>query len=453
MPIGLAVSNCSPAPHRAARRRALVAAILSAALLASLTPGAAAQAPETNEAGPTERAVEQERILLDTLSLAPKDVPASPDDVFAAVVEAEAAVAEAAIARFDATAAADEANEAALTAAAALEAARSRLADVTAVRQAAETELTAERERLSDLTVRAYVTNGELSSEELRAYVGGDTSDGTEGRTVMFGQVLESQQQIVDGAEADLTAATKRLSAAEEAEVSATSTSKASNARARRRAQVEDQAKGKHEQATQELDAANLRLRSGSPEALVPEGVAIIGMPRLSAVDLATWFAESPYVSRVATPIEDYAQWFIEEGAAEGIRGDIAFAQAVLETGGFTNADSVMANNFSGIGHCDSCASGWTFSSPHMGVRAQIQLLKSYAVRDPEYVNDLVDRRLRGPAGCCDTWDDLTTVWATDPGYGPKVMFLYSDMVDHALRRRANGQGFDEPVFTAPVVP
>ena len=51
-----------------------------------------------------------------------------------------------------------------------------------------------------------------------------------------------------------------------------------------------------------------------------------------------------------------------------------------------------------------------------------------------------------GPAGCCPVWGDLTTVWATDPTYGPKVMLIYSDIVAFALSRRAAGQGFDDPV-------
>ncbi|MEO6626943.1 MAG: glucosaminidase domain-containing protein, partial [Aquihabitans sp.] len=174
------------------------------------------------------------------------------------------------------------------------------------------------------------------------------------------------------------------------------------------------------------------------------ENVALIGIPRLSAEDLSGWFASTTYQTRVSTPITDFARWFIAEGAAEGIRGDIAFAQAVLETGGFANNDSVNANNFSGIGHCDLCPSGWVFPSPRAGVRAQIQLLKSYAIRGPKYVYPMVDRRLRGPAGCCPTWVDLTTVWATDPTYGPKVMLIYSGIVDYALRRRAAGQGLDD---------
>ena len=43
------------------------------------------------------------------------------------------------------------------------------------------------------------------------------------------------------------------------------------------------------------------------------------------------------FIANKATPISKYAEWFIEEGMAEGVRGDIAFAQAVLETGGFAN--------------------------------------------------------------------------------------------------------------------
>ena len=64
------------------------------------------------------------------------------------------------------------------------------------------------------------------------------------------------------------------------------------------------------------------------------------------------------------------------EGDAEGVAGDVAFAQAVLETGSFGHA---LDNNYSGIGACDSCTSEIAFPTPLDGVRAQIQLLKSYA--------------------------------------------------------------------------
>ncbi len=265
----------------------------------------------------------------------------------------------------------------------------------------------------------------------------------------MFDQVLERQEEVTAEARKDASSARKAL-------VTARGRHKAAQAEAERRRSWPASAPTTRRRPSPPTrrppptPPGHARPPRG-PAALVPEAVSLIGMPRLNAGDLAGWFRSTSYSPRVSTPIEDYARWFIEEGRAEGIRGDIAFAQAVLETGGFANNDTVLANNFSGIGHCDTCASGWRFPSPQMGVRAQIQLLKSYAVRKPVYAHDLVDRRLRGPAGCCPTWGDLTTVWATDPTYAPKVMLIYSGIVAHALGRRAAGQGFDDPA--GPVAP
>ena len=67
-------------------------------------------------------------------------------------------------------------------------------------------------------------------------------------------------------------------------------------------------------------------------------------------------------------------RFYLSEGLAEGVRGDIAFAQAMVETGAFTSP-LTRHNNFAGIGTCDSCATGYDFESPQLGVRAQMQLL------------------------------------------------------------------------------
>ena len=81
----------------------------------------------------------------------------------------------------------------------------------------------------------------------------------------------------------------------------------------------------------------------------------------MSAADLASWYRATdatPNLSNELT-IDGLAQLFIEEGAAESVRGDIAFAQAYLETGGFdfpSNGQvSADDNNFAGLGACDSC--------------------------------------------------------------------------------------------------
>lgn len=166
----------------------------------------------------------------------------------------------------------------------------------------------------------------------------------------------------------------------------------------------------------------------------------IQGQSVFTGDELAEWFATYQVVAtRSNAPAADLARWFVEEGATEGLRGDVAFAQAILETGSFTNLDTIDHNNFAGIGHCDSCPSGWHFATPQLGVRAQIQLLKSYVFDRPEYVNPLVDGRLRGPAGCCQTWNELSGVWATAGGYTAYIMTIYEDMLEWLYTRRTGG--------------
>lgn len=393
---------------------------------------------------------EKRAILDDTLERAPRS-PAAPDDDFErlrlAVVDRDAA----ALARMEATAAAEAANVQAFNAGLALETASKTHAAATIRSEHATKELAVEKSRLSELTVRAYVTGGKGGIEDYQAYVSGDTTDKEGGRVIMFVHVLDRQKRVTDQAERSLRQAKKNLADAESVLDLTQAFSDDRNRNAMEVGAERIAAEDAHETSMAEVGRAQDRLRRRRGFSLVPEAVPLIGIPRLNAEDLAGWFRQSPYRPRISTPVEDFARWFIEEGQSEGIRGDIAFAQAILETGGFANDDSVHANNYSGIGHCDTCASGWRFPSPQMGVRAQIQLLKSYALASPRYVHPKVDSRLRGPAGCCPTWGHLTTVWATDPTYGPKVMLIYSDIVAYALSRRAAGQGFDDPRAPLPL--
>lgn len=442
--MGTTPASSRPAQPWRRRLRALV--VVGVGLPGLLGEAASAQepAPSRPDAG----------ALLETLALAP-DQPASPDDVFVAVVDADRLVRDAGIARLTADSRASAAAADSRRADGARDVALVREAGAAEVKRRAAQELTTERDRLSDLTVRAYVTGGVVDLEKYREVIEGDTSDPAAGQSIMFGQVLARQDEVTTGARRDLATTKRHLAAASRRSVAAqhdahdrdaTELARSSEANAARDAY--GRAVAGAADARRELQAAGRRVTTA-----VPEGSAIIGLPRLSAEDLAGWFATTRYAPRVATPMAYYAHWFIEEGRAEGIRGDIAFAQAVLETGGFTNTDSVVANNLSGIGHCDLCPAGWTFATPQLGVRAQIQLLKSYAVRKPTYANPLVDRRLRGPAGCCETWGDLTTVWATDPLYGPKVMLIYTDLVQHALDRRTAGLGLESTTTAAPGTP
>ena len=155
----------------------------------------------------------------------------------------------------------------------------------------------------------------------------------------------------------------------------------------------------------------------------------IEGMSAFTGKELGEWFVQRNVRSRAQTSVTDLAEQYIAEGAAQGIRGDMAFAQSILETGSFSNDDTIRLNNFAGIGHCDTCATGFSFASPDLGVRAQIQLLASYSEAGVVLKRPLVDRRLHGPSGCCQTWSDLTHTWATNGNYGPKIMGVYREML------------------------
>lgn len=430
-------------------RRAPVLAVALVVVLmgsSSTAPTALAQEAEAEAAAEpsAEELVRAQRIRDETLAEAP-EAPPAPDDAFHRLNEAEEAAEEAAMARLVATQRSNDANEAFVTAAELLEGARQHTEVATEVRAVAIEHLDEERERMSDLTVRAYVSSNDLELDDFGALLAGDTTNAAGGRALLFEQVLAQQVAATDRAEAELVQARSALLVSRAA-------LQAARQEATRRgelAQILARAAGEAEVEHHNAQASVIEARGAfdrQPRGVFPPlEIALIGPSRLTADDLASWFRSSPYAPRVDTPIEDFARWFIDEGETEGIRGDVAFAQAVLETGGFANNDTVLANNYAGIGHCDSCDAGWRFPTPELGVRAQIQLLKSYAIAGPEYVHPLVDRRLRGPAGCCGTWGELTTVWATDPGYGLKVMVIYGSMVDHALDRRARGEGF-EPI-------
>lgn len=399
--------------------------------------GPATERPEQ----PDEQAVEA---LEATLALAP-DAPPAPDDVFARLVERRAVLADVGTALFASMERSRAADVVAVNATVVANDARAFTELTVNRRDLAQIKLSVEQTRMSDITARAFVTAGDGDLDLYGSVLQGDTTDRAGGQELLFSQVIAGQEEVTDAAAVGLNGVKTQLLVARAAQRSSEGDRDDALDVSRRRGAELEAATASFTEASTAVDQARAAFSSAPRGAQVPLETALIGLPRLSAEDLATWFEQSPYRPAIDTPVADLAQWFIDEGAAEGIRGDVAFAQAVLETGGFANRDSVKANNYAGIGHCDSCPSGWVFPSPEMGARAQIQLLKSYAVARPDYVNDLVDRRLRGPAGCCSTWNDLTTVWATDPGYGPKVMLLYSLMVDHALERRSAGIGFDDP--------
>ena len=121
--------------------------------------------------------------------------------------------------------------------------------------------------------------------------------------------------------------------------------------------------------------------RARSPVGPSPEPaaltVSIMGPSRLTAGQLAAWFnGRQGAVTggyRAPVPVETLAAYYVEEGAAEGVTGDVAFVQAIVETGWFRFAGLVRPedNNFAGIGATGTGASPASFPDARTGVRAQ----------------------------------------------------------------------------------
>lgn len=81
-----------------------------------------------------------------------------------------------------------------------------------------------------------------------------------------------------------------------------------------------------------------------------------------------------------AATIRDFCQIYYEEAVAEGIKAEVAFVQAMKETGWlqFTGAVKAEQYNFAGMGATGNSVSGESFKDVREGVRAQIQHLKAY---------------------------------------------------------------------------
>jgi vacuolar-type H+-ATPase subunit D/Vma8 len=167
----------------------------------------------------------------------------------------------------------------------------------------------------------------------------------------------------------------------------------------------------------------------------------ILGPSLLTAQQLADYVRASGHQPRITVPLAELAQDYITEGANAGVRGDVAFAQSILETYWFTFPGGGQLagrdNNFAGIGACDSCKHGFTFVDARTGVRAQMQALRIYV--DPS----LTDKSLKQPLvmpkmlnlgfrGKVQTWWDLWGTWATGAFYGQRVYDIYERMVAFA---------------------
>ena len=192
------------------------------------------------------------------------------------------------------------------------------------------------------------------------------------------------------------------------------------------------------------VSASGCRSKSPLVPSVIPSipTIAIMGPAQLTPAQLVAWFnGRQPRplgVYRATEPVEALAQDFAEEGEAEGVTGDVAFIQSVVETGwfGFEGLVPFWANNFAGIGATEVNPNPAAFPGARAGVRAQIQHLRAYAdpgayaCSAPPLANPCVDPRfdLVVPKGKARTWNELGRGnWATSPTYAATILQLFDE--------------------------
>jgi hypothetical protein len=291
---------------------------------------------------------------------------------------------------------------------------------VRSARDAAQHDYDIKKALLTDAVGNAYVRGNDVGgttreSESVEDYVPNASA------RLLVGTAIDRDQD-------QLHEATDRLQRA-------TTTLAQASARTSQTAIARDYAQSAYDDATEAVSTAG-RLTDGrdvSP--------TVVGDPVMTADELVGWYKSEGIVGYVAgVDLPTLAKAYVDEGNAEHVRGDVAFAQSIVETGAFTSPLTTH-NNYAGIGACDTCPTGFDFPSPQMGVRAQMQLLHAYAdktvstktLANPPVGSDPDSLSVRG---CCQTWNALTGTWATDPNYGPKLMTVYLSMLEYTLVTR-----------------
>lgn len=172
----------------------------------------------------------------------------------------------------------------------------------------------------------------------------------------------------------------------------------------------------------------------------------IMGQAKATAAQMQAYIkAVNPSVARsILDMIPDY----LVEGAAEGVRGDIAFAQSCLETGNFTFKGSAVTldqNNFAGMGVTQNGTRGNSWSTAQLGIRAQIQHLKAYACK--ESLNQTcVDSRFTYVKRGCAPYVEYLGIqenpnkagWAAGAGYGQKIVNILNAILETEEREEKN---------------
>lgn len=171
-------------------------------------------------------------------------------------------------------------------------------------------------------------------------------------------------------------------------------------------------------------------------------GTPIMGESSVSADQMASLYKRrASYPAKAlkkggADSIEVFCDIIVEEAETEGVRADVVFAQAMLETGWlkFGGADSISQYNFAGLGTVGNGKPGNSFPDVRTGIRAQVQHLKAYATTDA-LTGELVDQRFDQVRRGCAPYIEWLGMqenpsgrgWAGGSEYGKKILKIIAD--------------------------
>ena len=173
------------------------------------------------------------------------------------------------------------------------------------------------------------------------------------------------------------------------------------------------------------------------------DGTPIMGVSTASAESMARLYVSTGYVypsevysQKGASNIAEFCNQIVLASSSEGVRPEVVFAQAMLETGWLQFGGSVSADqcNFAGLGATGAQVGGARFDSVYQGLLAQSQHLKGYATRMP-LNNSCVDPRYqiliaKGRLGTAPCLEDLNGLWAVPgEGYGQRIALIIDRLI------------------------
>lgn len=155
----------------------------------------------------------------------------------------------------------------------------------------------------------------------------------------------------------------------------------------------------------------------------------ILGKPKVTAQQLIDMVIKTVGHQE---DIEEIANCYIKIGCKYGLRGDIAFCQAILETSWFKydkgTAVRPIHHNYAGLGVVKKGIVGNVYSTVEEGVTAHIQHLYAYACdKEIPEGEKLVDVRFKYvKRGCSPTWYMLGGNWSYQKDYGYKIINIFN---------------------------